>query len=160
MNLYEINEQIEMLTEQMVDPETGEINEDIMGQIDDLEIDYDTKMENCGVVIKSLTAEVDVLTAEKKALESRIKVKMNKIERLCNYINANLKGQKKEYPKVAFGYRKGSKVNVVSEELVPDDLCRYETTRKPIKSEISKLLKAGEEVPGCVLEETMNLQIK
>ena len=160
VNLYQINEQIEMLAEQMIiDSETGEIDEEVMAQLEQLNIDFDEKMENIGIIIKSTTAEVDALVNEKKALEKRIKVKMNKINRLCDYVNSVLKGKKREYGRVVYGFRRGTKVNVVNEDLVPDALCKYETTRKPMKTEIKALLKDGKDVPGCLLEETMNLQV-
>ena len=37
--LWEINEQIDMLTDQLVDDETGEINEEVMEQLEQLSIE-------------------------------------------------------------------------------------------------------------------------
>lgn len=158
--LYAINQQIEALTYQMVDEETGEINEEVMSQLADLEVDMDEKLESIGVIIKEMTGEVDMLTAEKKGLEKRIKTRMSKIERLCNYVNIVLDGKKKALGKVEYSYRNSERVDVVCEDMVPDDLCVYKTTRTPSKTDIKKLLKDGKEVPGCVLTKSMNLQVK
>lgn len=160
MNLYEINEKIDELTNTMIDPDTGEILEDVLAEIDELQMDMDEKLENIGIVIKSVTAEIDALTAEKKNLEKRIKVRMNKISRLSEYVNNILKGTPKKYAKVEYGYRKSQSVDVVNEEIVPDELCIFKTERKPSKTDIKKLLKDGKEVPGCILVESQNLQIK
>lgn len=160
MSLYDIDKNIEELTERLIDEETGEIDEEVMKQLEQLDIDLDKKLEQYGVVIKSLTAEVDALTAEKKNLESRIKVRLNKILRMSDMVNRILKGKKRKYATVEYSYRMSQSVNVVNEELVPDELCKFETTRRPMKTEIKKLLKADKEVPGCVLEEKQNLQIK
>lgn len=160
MNLYEMSEQIELLSEQMVDQVTGEINEEVLQQLEELEMDRDEKLENIGVLIKSIMAEVDALTTEKKSLEARIKVRTNKIERLMNYVNNCLKGEKKRYTKVEFGYHKSTKVIVVNEANVPDEYMKTNTTKTPMKKEIGAALKEGKRVPGCVLETNLNLQVK
>lgn len=160
MNLYEMNEQIETLTEQLVDEETGEINEEVMKQLDELNMDRDEKLEGCGIVIKNLAAECVGLEAEIKSLKERLAVKVNRVNNMMRYVDNNLRGEKFETAKVAFSYRKSQSVDVIDEEIVPDELCKYETTRKPVKTEIKKLLKSGKEVPGCVLVEKNNLNIK
>ena len=75
-------------------------------------------------------------------------------------MNRSLGGQRFETAKVAFSYRKSERVDVINEEIVPDKFCRFETKRVPSKTDIKKMLKSGEEVPGCVLVESQNLQIK
>lgn len=158
--LWEINEQIDMLTEQLVDEETGEINEEVMEQLEQLAIDRDEKIEACGIVMKQLASEVEAINAEIKSLKARANAKAKRHDRIAEYVKQTLQGEKFETAKVAFSYRKSQSVEVVNEEIVPDEWCRFETTRKPLKSEIKKALKGGEQIPGCVLVESMNLQIK
>lgn len=158
--LWEINEQIDMLTEQLVDEETGEINEEVMEQLEQLSIDRDEKIEACGIVMKQLASEVEAINAEIKSLKARANAKAKRHDRIAEYVNQTLQGEKFETAKVAFSYRKSQSVDVVNEEIVPDEWCRFETTRKPLKSEIKKALKGGKQIPGCVLVESMNLQIK
>lgn len=160
MNLYEMNAQIEELSEQLVDPETGEVNEEVMEQLDKLNMDRDEKLEGCGIVIKNLAAECIALKIEIDALKERMASKNRRMDNMMRYVDNNLRGEKFETAKVAFSYRKSQSVDVVDEEAVPDELCKYETTRKPVKTEIKKLLKNGEAVPGCVLVEKNNLNIK
>lgn len=158
--LWEINEQIDMLTDQLVDDETGEINEEVMEQLEQLSIDRDEKIEACGIVMKQLASEVDAINAEIKALKARATAKANRHDRIAEYVKQTLQGEKFETSKVAFSYRKSQSVEVVNEKIVPDEWCRFETTRKPVKADIKKALKNGEQVPGCVLVESINLQLK
>ncbi len=160
MNLYELNEQMELLDAQLIDSETGEINEEVMEQLEKLEMDHKQKLENIGILIKTLTFEADGLTAEKKRLDKRIKQKMAKIERLCNYVNNDLKGEAFETSKVHYHYRKSQSVDVIDEDAIPEQYMDYQTVKKPIKTDIKKALKAGEEVPGCQLRTNFNLQVE
>lgn len=158
--LWEIDSRIEELTMNLIDEETGEINEEAMEELESLDMDRKDKLESCGCLIKDLTAQVDAIKSEKDSLDKRMKVKMNRIASISRYINNSLKGEAMETPKVAFSYRKSEKVDVVNEDAVPDDYCRFETKRTPSKTDIKKALKEGKEVPGCVLVENQNLQIK
>lgn len=160
MNLYEMNAQIEELSERLVNTETGEIDEAVMKELDELNMARDEKLEGCGIVIKNLAAECIGLKYEIDALKERMASKERRMDNMMRYVDNNLRGEKFETSKVAFSYRKSQSVDVVNEEAVPDALCKYETTRKPVKTEIKKLLKSGEDVPGCVLVEKNNLNIK
>lgn len=158
--LWEIDEQIANIMDMLVDEETGEINEEAMKQLEQLEIDREIKLENCGIAIKNLMAEVEAIQDEIKALKRRAETKAHKIERLAEYVKKSLKGETFETSKVVYGYRKSEKVEIIDEDMIPDKWCNFETTKKPIKSEIKKAIKNGEEVPGCVVIENINLQIK
>lgn len=159
-SLFEINSQIEDLTDKLVDEDTGEINEDALEQLEQLQMNQDEKLEAYGMVILSLKAEVEALTEQSKRFKARAETKMNRMIRMMDLVSGTLKGEKKEYTNVAFSFRESKSVNVVNEELVPDELCVFKTTRTPSKTEIGKLLKSGEAVPGCVLEEKRNLLVK
>ena len=94
--LWEINNQIELLTEQLVDEETGEINEEVMAQLVQLEIDRDEKIESCGIVMKQLASEVEAINAEIKSLKARAEAKANRHDRIGEYVKVTLKGEKFE----------------------------------------------------------------
>ena len=158
--LYELNEQIVDLTEKLIDPETGEVNEEILEQLDKLDMDKKEKLENCGLMLKELMSQIVAIKAEIDALKKRLTSKTNRFDNLMRYVDNNLGGEKFETSKVAFSYRKSQSVNIVNEAIVPDQLCKFETKRTPMKTDIKRLLKAGREVPGCVLEEHSNLNIK
>ena len=159
-SLFEINEQIEMLTERLVDEETGEINEEVMAELEALEMDKNDKLEGCGMMLKQLSAEVAAINEEIKALKARSKAKANKHDRIAEYVKATLKGKPFERARVSMSFRKSERVEIDDESLVPDEWCKFETTRTPMKTEIKKALKNDEKIPGCVLVKGINLQVK
>ena len=160
MTLWEIDSRIEELTMNLVDEETGEINEEAMDELEQLAIDREEKIEGCGIVMKSLRSEIEAINDEIKALKSRAEAKAKRLDRLGEYVKYALNGEKFETAKVAFSYRKSQSVEIADDSIVPDEWCRFETTRKPVKADIKKALKNGESIPGCLLVENMNLQVK
>lgn len=160
MKIFEIDAEIERLSEHLIDEETGEINEEILAQIDQLEMDRKTKLDNVGCLIKDCMAEAEAIDAEMKALKKRRDSKLRKVDRLMNYASYALDGKPLETSRVAFSFRPSKSVDIIDESVIPDELCNYKTERKPMKTEIKKLLDNGTEVPGCVLRINQNLQVK
>lgn len=158
--LYEISANIELLADNLIDEETGEIREEVMAHLDELNMEKETKLENIGCLIKSLKAEGEAHDAEMKAQKQKRDVKYRKMERLMQYADYILDGEKFETPKVGFSFRKSESVDILDEDLVPDEFCLFKTERKPMKTDIKKLLKGGAEIPGCVLRTSRNLQVK
>lgn len=160
MNLFNIDVEIERLSEHLIDEETGEINEEVMEQLEQLNMDREKKLENIGCLIKEVKAEAEAIDAEMKALKSRRDTKLRKMESLMNYASYALDGKPLETSRVAFGFRKSDSVEIIDEDVVPDEYCQIKTERKPMKPDIKKMLRSGKDVPGCVLREHLNLQIK
>ena len=165
MNLYEIektlNEFMETGFEKYVDTETGEFDEqgfkDDLGQ---LELTKDEKIENTGLFIKNLLADIIELKAEEKALAERRKAKENKAEYLKNILSVSLGGNKFETAKIALTFRKSEQVKIVDEEKLPKDFLKEKVTVSADKTAIKKAIKAGQAVVGAELIEMQNLQIK
>lgn len=160
MNLFNIDVEIERLSEHLIDEETGEINEEVMEQLDQLQMDREKKLENIGCLIKAKMAEAEAHDAEMKTQKKWRDSRLKEVDRLMAYAGLVLNGEKFETTKVKFGWKKSTGVVIPDESLVPDEYCSFETERKPMKAEIKILLKSGEEVPGCFLEERNNLNIK
>ena len=165
MNLYDIektlNEFMENGFEKYVDTETGEFDEqgfnDELGQ---LELAKDEKIENIGLFIKNLSADIVELKAEEKALAERRKAKENKAEYLKNVLSVSLGGNKFETAKIALTFRKSEQVKIVDEEKLPKDFLKEKVTVSADKTAIKKAIKAGQAVVGAELVEIQNLQIK
>ena len=165
--LYQIDRAIEealaiALTEN-IDPETGEILSGDFSQLEELAVERTVKFENIGAYIKNLTAEAEAIKEEEKNLERRRKAKEKEIERLKGFVAysmTNAGEDKFESPKVAFSFKKSKKVEVLNMEAIPEEYIRVTVKKDADKTAIGKLLKAGQEVPGCVLLENNNLQIK
>jgi hypothetical protein len=152
--LYDIDFDID----QCFDQETGEILD--YSRLKELEIEREHKIEGVACYIKNLTAEADGIKAEIDSLTARKKAKEKKIEGLKGWLEWVLGGARFETPKASIGWRKSTKVNVFSEHAVPEEFLKVKTEVTPDKTEIKKALQAGINVPGCELEETNNIQIK
>ena len=162
MNLYEIDNAIEQAFTQAIDPETGEINEEYMKRLDELEMQRDQKVENIACFIKNLRADAAALKAEKEALQKRQKAAEAKAESLTRYLSAYLAGAKFSSPKASVTWRKTTRVemdpgvNILS---IPNDYLRFKDPELD-KTKAAAALKAGEIIEGLHLEESQSMTIK
>lgn len=153
MTLYKIDKQ--MLN--CVDTETGEIID--VDKLQELQMAFDTKVENIGCWIKELSAEAKAIKEEKDKLAARQKVSENKAESLKKYLADILAGQKFKTAKVSISYRKSEAVEVTDAALLDDDYFKYsEPTVDKIK--VKQALKEGIDLKGVQLVEKENIQIK
>lgn len=165
MNLYEMNREMEnvlLLLEQTADQETGEVNSEMLEELNQLQMERDEKLENIGIYIKRLTYEVNALQSEQAVLNERIKQKKKAIDGLKNYVSGALldNGQTKfETSRVVYSFRRSTKVKV-DESLLPKKYWVKTIEERPDKTGIGELLKKGQKVKGAELVESMNLQIK
>ena len=165
MKLYEINDKIyELLNQEIMDPETGEIL-DINGfdQLKELELAREVKIENTGLFIKNLDADVAALKEEEKRLAERRKVKENKLNWTKRFLDEFLKAEdvaKFETPKVKMSFRKSESVCINDEEMIPAEYFKFKMIKTPDKVTMKKHLKEGAEIAGAELVVNMNLQVK
>lgn len=162
MTLYEIDNAIREVLESAADPETGElVDEALLEQYDKLIMDRDQKVENIGLYIKNLEADAAAIKAEAKNLTARAKAAENKAEHLRNYMQFCLDGQKFQSPRLSVSFRRSQKVEVDQNRLfeIPDDYLRYKDPEVD-KKRVSEALKAGEDIPGCTLVESVSMIIK
>lgn len=162
MNLYEIADEIERAFGEAVDPETGEIHEEYMAQLDALEMERDRKVENIACYIKNLKADAAALKAEKDALQKRQKAAENKAESLSRYLAGFLNGEKFQSPRAAIIWRKSTRVEFDPGKTVLDIDTHYIRMKEPEldKTEAARALKAGIEIVGLHLEEAQSMRIK
>ena len=161
LNIYEINQAILDL----VDPETGEI---LDGEaFDQLQMEREAKLENVACWIKNLVAEGAALRAEEVNLAERRKLVERKVERLKKYLGDALGGEKFQTAKCAVSFRKTSKVEVTDARSVAawcedngyGDLVAY-AAPSVSKTDLSKLLKSGMEIPGAEIVEGISMGVK
>lgn len=164
MNLYEIDKHYQEVLENgfSFDEETGEVLFDTES-LDTLQGEYNEKIDNIVCFIKDLEALNLAIKNEKKALDERIKMNDNKIERLKGYIVGSLNQRqlkKFETSKNKLSFRKSESVNVLDESLIDKKFMKEKITYSVDKTSIKKALKNGEVVDGATLEVKENLQIK
>lgn len=153
--LYDIIKSIESF-EFEIDEETGEILN--MAELDALQVDKETKVENIALFIKNLKADAAMYADEEKAFAQRKKAAANKADRLTKYLAEMLAGEKYKSARVAITWRKSEQVDITSIDELPAGY--YVTEKRPDKMAIKKAMKNGEQVPGAVLVERENIQVK
>jgi len=165
MKLYEINQAIEeLLSSEVVDLETGEVLDvDSFEDLKQLELERDLKIEGIGLYLKNIESEVSALKAEEKKLADRRKVKENKFNNLKSFLSDYLSTEdlkKFETAKLKLSFRKSESTSITDESKLPEKFIKTEVITSPLKNDIKKALKSGEDVPGAELVESQNLQIK
>lgn len=161
MTLYEINQAIL----DTIDPETGEIVD--VDKLSELQMEREQKLEGVALWVKNLNAEAEAYKAEKDAFAEREKAAKNKAESLKKWLAYTLNGEKMSTQKVAISFRKSESVEIEDEERVitfaqkngRDDLLTYKAPTVN-KSAIKAVIKTGKKIPGAVLIEKQNIQIK
>ena len=178
MTLYEINDQLAILEEYSVDPETGELlDEDQFNtKFDEIQMALNDKIESSICFVKNLNAEVEAFKTEEKNLAQRRKVKENLAERIKNRIDTYIKTQytdeegnvdtvglnkyKMETPKMKLSYRKSESVNITDIDSIPKEYIKTKTEVSADKTNIKKAIKAGRHINGAELVTNINMQVK
>lgn len=152
-NLYEINQEIM----NCVDEETGEIID--IEMLNDLQMQFDEKVENIACFIKNLLADAKAIKEEEGNLALRRRSCENKAASLKKYLSDALNGQKFKTAKVSISYRKSESVDIENMKDVPEE---YLKVVEPTvdKTYAKKIMKSGIEIPGLRLAERKNIQIR
>ena len=162
MKLYEINEALQSLMDQMVDPETGEISteeEELQAQIDSLEMEKRALLEYLAKMVLNGRAEAIAIKEEESRLKKRRKGLENNEEKLMSVL-------KRECPKTTrlgiatLRYQKTKRVDVTDEAGAIAWLKKQKMTwciNQPAptvyKTEVRRLIESGKKVPGCQIIE-------
>ena len=157
MNLYEIEQEIMSC----VDMETGEIID--CEKLDALTMERDQKIENIALWVKNLEADAKAYKDEKDSFAQKQKVAENKAKSLKGYLSRFLAGAAYKSTKVNIGFRKSESVDVFSMEALIEygnkDYLKYKKPEAD-KTAIKNAIKSGANIPGCILVENQNIQIK
>lgn len=171
--LYPLNEQMEKLMENWVDPETGEIlpgitDQDMAEQVEKLQLDFDETIKSIRnsylatmVSANCIKAEASELFRMQQEVSKRAKTELNKAERKKKLLAWLLHGEKYDKDGVKISYRK-------SEETVIDDgfvAWAMQNAPELLKTEaktadIKAAIKAGQEISFAHIEQKQNIQVK
>jgi len=154
MNIYKIDEELRQAESDLmslVDPETGEILDEIaaealMERLERLNIDKEKKIQGaCFLRLEALdTAEI--INNEIKRLQGLKKRQEKRADNLLRYITYALKGEKFKSPFVSVYYKTTESVEASE---VPDRYMRIK--KEPDKMKIKQALKKGEKVGDAQL---------
>ena len=169
MKLYEINESILALFDQITDPETGEIasNEDeLLEQIEGLQMERRSVLEYLAKLVLNNRAEAEALKTEEERLKKRREPLTHKEERLMKIL-------RRECPETTklgvatLSYRKTTRVDVTDEAAAVEwlkaqklDCCYKQPEPTVYKDEVKRLMKSGQKVPGCSLVEDQSCSLR
>ena len=165
-SLYEINRRYLDVLERLyaeTDEMTGEVPEDVLLELSEIQDERKTKLDNIGAYVKNLEAEAAAIKAEMEKLKERMDAKVKKANRLREYIASDLLAHdetKMETARNAFSFRKSTVVFIPDESKIPKKYFVKVTTEKLDKASIKEILKLGHKVKGAELVDKQNLQIK
>lgn len=154
MTLYEIDSAIMAC----IDAETGEIIDP--EKLESLQMARESKIENVALWVKNLKALTSAIKAEKDALAEREANYKAKIESLSKWLVGALDGTKFETPKVMISFRNSEAVEIVNESDIPAEYMREKVQTAPDKTAIKEALKNNFQIPGAILVQNKNIQIK
>ena len=158
--LFEITQEVIELASSLEDGEfTPELEQQLAITRDELE----NKAENYVKVIRQVEGDISVIDAEIKRLQEIKKAKSNVVDRMKGSLSEAMQAfrvDKIETSLMKLFFRKSESVEILDESLVPEQYKLSRVVVNPDKTRIKKIIKSGEDVPGCEIVEKFNLQIK
>jgi hypothetical protein len=121
------------------------------------------KVEHTAKFVRNLESDIEALKAEEKRLADKRKVLENKVCSIKEYLQhemefAGLDKVKRATVTVSIQNNPPS-VQVLDESLIPDTYM-IPVAPKLDKKAILSVLKEGDEVPGCEMQQTRSIRIK
>ena len=161
MTLYEINSAILSCYQEVIDPETGEITEEVFDQelLDQLKLQQAEKVDNIACWVKNLQAEAEAIKIEEAKLAKRRKAAETKAESLKQYLQYACAGQRFRGIRSDVQFRMTTSVAVDDMTKLPEEYIRIKTTVEPDKAALKKALQQSQ-IPGAHIETGMATIIK
>jgi len=166
MKLYEHDEALESMYRAQesangIDEETGMVFD--IAQLDAWEKERDEKIEHSLLYSEQLKADAKEIDDYIRRLTARAKAKKNAAESIKNWLIERFKGEdikKFETKRIraTLSVRAASKTVITDENLIPPQYIR--TKFEPDTTAIKAAIKAGEEVPGAILVDSVSLTVK
>ena len=171
MKLYEVDQAIQSLLSQLEpDPETGEIPMDadsILTELDGLQMERSRILEYLAKLVLNTRAEASSLKDEETRLRERRRSLERKDERIMAILDRECSGVKTDCSVATVSYRKTEKVDVADSAAAVQWLrenshtdCYRIPEPEVNKTEVKKLLKAGQKVPGTALVQDVSCSLK
>ena len=160
MRLYEIDANLRALWTKIAEQD-GEITEEDMQALNELELAKNDKLEGYGVIIREMKSEIDECDAEIKRIKDIADKKKNAMERLKKALQDFMISNeidKYESVKVKLSFRKSQSLEIEEGAILPDILMRIK--KEPDKTAIKEFIINGGELQGVFLLDKKNIQIK
>ena len=165
MKLYEIASQLQTL-EAVMDTDFAETEEEkaaMLEAVEQSQLAFTDKLEAVAKVRANLLREAEAIKAEEDRLSDRRRAAERRADWLKDYVEycMTTAGQTKvktDLFTIAIQNNPPS-VSVINEALIPADYLIEQQPRLD-KRKILDVLKAGQDVPGCVIEQTHGVRIR
>lgn len=177
--LYEINQQLDELFafewsdefQAFVYPDTGEFydEEAFQQRMADLQMVKDEILQWMAKKVLNDRSDVDALKQEEKRLADRRKSIERRVDRFLAILDRECGGEKKDLGVATVSYRTSHPLEIIEgneEDIIAwlEENNHYECLDyidpKLRKTEITKLIKAGENVPFCKVGDKKNMSLK
>ena len=165
MKLYEFVQEKQNLLNYIasLDEEELQLSDAVGDTLDALNEAIEAKAEDVASFIFSLQADSAALKQEEQRLAERRRLNDAKIERMKTYLHDMLEDAQLDRVKglkYTISFRKSTSVNVLDLDTLPEALKRTKTIVEADKTAIKEALKQGLDVPGAVLVDNRNLNIR
>ncbi len=144
-----------------LDEESGQVIG--LENLEALNTRLEDKLEAVACYIKDRDRLAGDIKAEERALIERRIALEAKVRRLKKYLMQNMEAAGKnglETAKCKISFRGSKRVEVVQPDKLPDDCWVVSESRRPDKAAIKKIFSEGGSVPGAMLMECRNINIK
>lgn len=160
--LYELDQRINELIANSVDPETGEVSDGFIEKLDALNMERNEKIDNTMCLIKNLLSDAAGWEAEEKRLAELKKSAKNRAESLKNYLSQYMEAGVEKFtsPHGKIGWRKSEKVIVQDVDALPEEFKKVKVDITADLVSLKKALKEDVKIDGASIEEHQNIQIK
>ncbi len=155
--LYELTDQYKML-QNFIEENNVEGFELALSQIKG---EIGEKLEGYAMVLKNIESDIAGIKAEEKRLADRRKSMESNISRIKENVADTLltvEGNRVKTEKFTFSFRKSTSVQIENDAAIPPQFIKVEKTIS--RAELTKALKAGEQIEGAQLVENQSLSIR
>ena len=169
MKLYEVNQLIANIFEQLVNPETGEVipDEALLAQLDSLQMERSRILEYLAKLVLNTKADATALKEEEQRLKERRATLERKVDRLMGILDRECAGEKTDCGVATVCYRRTTKVDVADSQTAITwlkangyDSCYKQPDPEVSKTEVKKLLQGGMEIPGITLTQDLSCSLR
>lgn len=160
MTLYEIDSRIKAIIDSLYDTvdENGEVGEVDFTELEQLQTNRETKMENIALYIKNLEAEAEAIKKEEDKLKARREKTTRKAESLRNRMIYSMQANNEPEiwtPRCHCKIKTTESTEVTDLNQIPEEFIRIkipEPERSADKTAIKKAIKAGATIGGAYIK--------
>ena len=164
MRLYEITNEYQLLLDQSINPDTGEVNETALACLENIVDDVKSKSIAVASYIKNIEADEIAIDAAISRMQDRKNQITKKVESLVTYLQTNMERcgiNEISCPYFVIKLKKCPvSVDVIDEASIPDNYKKKKEVISIDKLKIKEELNNGVVIPGVTLKQNMRLDIR